>query len=84
MDTQRETLGAIMSYLNSMSRHIAELAHNIESNTTVQFRNLETLSNDLKQLSNRLENSPYLAKNPVNASEIERIEAIKEIAGSTP
>tara|TARA_R100000963_G_C4601263_1_gene74875 strand:+ start:339 stop:593 length:255 start_codon:yes stop_codon:yes gene_type:complete len=84
MDTEKETLSAIMGYLQSMSQHMTDIARNIESNTTLMARNMETLSNDLDQLAKRLENSPYLAKMPLDASEIERLEAVKEIAGSTP
>tara|TARA_R110002020_G_scaffold11657_8_gene43597 strand:- start:28 stop:219 length:192 start_codon:yes stop_codon:yes gene_type:complete len=63
-----------MNYLGRMSTSLVAL-----SNTMQGFAEM------LTKLEAELKNSPYLAQqNPQEASEIEKLEALKELAGSTP
>ena len=72
MVDERETLSSIMGYLGRMSTSLVEL-----SNTMQGFAEM------LTKLEATMQNSPYLAKETTEASEIERLEALKELAGRT-
>lgn len=69
---ERETLSSIMNYLGRMSTSLVEL-----SNTMQGFAEM------LSKLETTMKDSPYLANKPTEASEIERLEALKELAGRT-
>jgi len=69
---ERETLSSIMNYLGRMSTSLVEI-----SNTMSGFAQM------LSQLEAELKDSPYLADKSTEASEIERLEALKELAGRT-
>tara|TARA_Y100001951_G_C11178737_1_gene204646 strand:+ start:235 stop:456 length:222 start_codon:yes stop_codon:yes gene_type:complete len=72
MTDERETISSIMDYLGQMSSHLLEITQTIS-----------LFGNILKRLEHELSDSPYLATQPKEADEIERLEALKELAGRT-
>ena len=72
MTDERETISSIMDYLGQMSSHLLEITQTIS-----------LFGNILKRLEHKLSDSHYLATQPKEADEIERLEALKELAGRT-
>ena len=70
MVDERETLSQIMSYLGRMSTSLVEIGNS-----------MATFAEMLSKLQAELKSSPYLATKPKEASEIERIEALRELSG---